>query len=75
MKFPLILQHVKTDAQHKIRLDLALPLEMGNDVTVHIYPSKQSISGDNLVMAKLLEETAFARNVLSNPAEDVWNDL
>jgi len=28
-----------------------------------------------LEMAKLQETTGFARDVLANPAEDVWNDL
>ena len=29
----------------------------------------------SIVMAKLQDETGFAKEILDNPAKDVWNDL
>lgn len=30
---------------------------------------------ENKALARLQEHTGFAREVLANPAEDIWNDL
>ncbi len=71
---PLLRQHIKADQNRMIHIQL--PEDMANDVDILIVPSnKEQLPKDSLVMAKLFEETAFARNVLDNPDEDCWNEL
>lgn len=69
-------QRIKADASHTIHI--TLPPEMGDDVEIIILPigaKATSIPTESLEMAKLMDETGFARNVLNSPEEDCWNEL
>jgi hypothetical protein len=72
----ILRQQLKADANHMIHL--ALPTEMGDEVEVIVFPrSTSKLEGrqESLTMAQLMDESGFAKNVLSNPEEDCWNDL
>lgn len=43
--------------------------------TAPAFAALQAPNSEDLAMMKLFEETAFARDVLSHPDEDCWNDL
>jgi len=48
------------------------------DVDVIIYPgspNKVTAEQENLEMAKLMDESGFAKNILNSAEEDCWNDL
>lgn len=69
-------QHLKTDANHMIHL--ALPREMGDEVEVIVFPRaslKDETPQESLLMAQLMDESGFAKNILNNAEEDCWNDL
>lgn len=69
-------QQLKADANHTIHL--VLPPEMGDEVEVIVFPrtsSKEGMPQESLAMARLMDESGFAKNVLNNPEEDCWNDL
>ncbi|MDD2741898.1 MAG: hypothetical protein PHV02_06475 [Rhodocyclaceae bacterium] len=68
-------QRAKADANHTIHV--TLPPEMGDNVEIIILPIaiNKPNTGDGFDSAKVFEETGFARNILSHPDEDCWNDL
>lgn len=69
-------QQLTADANHTIHV--TLPPEMGNEVEVFIFPRgsvQQQMPLESLAMAKLMDESGFAKNVLNSPEEDCWNDL
>lgn len=69
-------QQLKADASHTIHL--VLPPEMGDEVEVIVFQRASSKNGtlqESLAMARLMDESGFARNVLNSPEEDCWNDL
>ncbi|MDS4022598.1 MAG: hypothetical protein RKR03_19140 [Candidatus Competibacter sp.] len=47
----------------------------GSRVRVWVFDEDETPPNDTLELACLQEATWFARAVLANPAEDVWNDL
>lgn len=64
------------DASHTIHL--ALPPEMGDVVDVIVFfrsSLESSEQRESLVMAQLMDESGFARNILNSVEEDCWNDL
>lgn len=72
----ILRQQLKADASHTIHL--VLPPEMGDEVEVIVIPrasSKNETPQESLAMARLMDESGFARNVLNSPEEDCWNDL
>lgn len=76
MNTTAIRQRITADANHTIHF--TLPPEMGRDVEIIIFPSPvnpSSMPPESLEMARIMDETGFAKNVLNSPAEDIWNDL
>lgn len=57
----------------QVALRIAKPA--GSRVRVWIVDDDEALPDDALELARLREQTGFARQVLANPAEDVWNDL
>lgn len=68
-------QQVKADANHTIHV--LIPLEMGDEVEIFVFPrgAAKEMPQESLAMARLMDESGFAKNVLSSPEEDCWNDL
>lgn len=57
----------------QVALRIAKPA--GSRVRVWIVDDDEALPDDPLELARLQEQTGFARQVLANPAEEVWNDL
>ena len=71
-----IRQRITADANHTIHF--TLPPEMGREVEIIIFPGPMNtatMSAESMEMARVMDETGFAKNVLGNAQEDVWNDL
>lgn len=69
-------QQLTADANHTIHL--VLPPEMGDEVEVIVFrrsSPKLAIQQESLAMARLMDESGFARNILDSAEEDCWNDL
>ena len=69
-------QIVTADADHTIHVKL--PPEISNRVEVIVMSAANNsieMTDDGLVQARLMDETGFAKDVLSNPEEDCWNAL
>jgi len=56
-------------------LILYLPEFGGTDVEIIVLPRSAAISSETRAEMRLQEQSGFARRVLADPAEDVWNDL
>ena len=72
----ILRKHLTADASHTIHL--VLPLEMGDEVDVIVIPrssSKEAEQQESQVMAQLMDESGFAKNILNSVEEDCWNDL
>ena len=69
-------QHFKADVNRMIHL--SLPPEMGDEVEVIVLPRK-SLNGEmpqeSLLMAQMIDDSGFAKNILNSAEEDCWNDL
>lgn len=57
----------------KVWIDV--PDSFGEEVEVIILPVKDRDSDFSYEMMKHQQETGFAKKVLSNEKEDVWNDI
>ncbi len=69
-------KQLTADANHTIHF--VLPPEMGNEVDVLIFPrlsTKLTDQQESLAMARLMDASGFANNVLNSAEEDCWNDL
>jgi len=67
-------KQLTADASHTIHL--VLPPEMGDEVEVIVYQSsKLSGQHESLAMARLIDESGFAKNILNSIEEDCWNEL
>jgi len=69
-------KQLTADANHTIHI--VLPAEMGDEVEVVIFPrssSKAAALEESSALAKLMDESGFAKNVLNSAEEDCWNDL
>lgn len=69
-------KQLTADANHTIHI--VLPAEMGDEVEVVIFPrsaSKAAALEESSAMAKLMDESGFAKNILNSSEEDCWNDL
>jgi len=64
-------EHVAPDGA----LTLYLPEFGGADVEVIVLPRGAAIAPETLAAMRLQEQSGFARRVLADPAEDVWNDV
>lgn len=56
-------------------LTLSVPEFSGADVEVIILPRTARIPPETLAEMRLQEQSGFSRQVLADPAEDIWNDL
>ncbi len=68
--------HLTADASHTIHF--VLPPEMGNEVDVIVFPrltSKSTEQQESQVLAQLMDESGFEKNILNSAEEDCWNDL
>lgn len=69
-------QFVTADSSHTIHVKLPPEISGRVEVIILTPADRQSdISEESLVQAKLMDESGFAKNVLSNPEEDCWNVL
>lgn len=69
-------KQLTADASHTIHL--VLPPEMGDEVEVIVFPrssSELAMQQESMAMARLVDESGFARNILGSAEEDCWNDL
>lgn len=69
-------KQLTADASHTIHL--VLPPEMGDEVEVVVFSrssSKLAMQQESSAMARLMDESGFAKNVLNSVEEDCWNDL
>lgn len=57
------------------RVALQIPRPAGSRVRVIVQELPENPPSEAMALADLQSQTGFARDVLSNPAEDVWNDL
>ena len=64
-------EHVACDGS----LTLYLPEFSGADVEIIVLQHDTVISSESHTVMQLQEQSGFALKVLSQPAEDVWNDL
>lgn len=47
----------------------------GMQVRIIVLEESDAILDEAMALARLQEQSGFVRQVLSDPAEDVWNDL
>ncbi len=76
MKSNVFRQRVTADTNHTIHV--TLPPEMGEEVEIIVVPSAgraASMPPKSPAIARLMDETGFAKNVLDSPEEDCWNAL
>ena len=69
-------RQLTADASHTIHL--VLPPEMGDEVEIIVFTrssSKDAARQESMTMARLIDETGFAKNILNSSEEDCWNDL
>jgi hypothetical protein len=68
-------KQLTVDENHTIHL--VLPPEMGNEVEIIVFPkpSKLADKQESLAMAKMMDDSGFAKNILNSTEEDCWNDL
>ena len=54
-----------------------VPEEFGDKVEIIILPvrEEQKMTATSETLLKLQEQTGFAKHVLADEAEDIWNDL
>jgi hypothetical protein len=57
----------------QVALRVAKPA--GSRVRVWVIEEDEALLDETLELARWQEGSGFARQVLANPAEDVWNDL
>lgn len=56
--------------------NVPIPAEFGNRLEIIILPAAAAeIPAESLAVMQAFEQTGFAREVLADPAEDIWNDL
>lgn len=56
---------------------ISVPEEFGDTVEIIVLPVREArgISTDQEELMKLQEQTGFARTVLADKSEDVWNEV
>jgi hypothetical protein len=64
-------EHVAPDGT----LALYLPEFSGVDVEIIVFRRAAALTVESRSAMQLQEQSGFARQVLAEPAEDVWNDL
>jgi len=64
------------DEKHQVHIDV--PFEMGDEVEVIVIPCLKrdnSMSDESFSMARMMDDSGFAREILNSTEEDCWNDL
>ena len=56
-------------------LTLSVPEFSGAEVEIIIFPRTAPMPPETFAEMRLQEQSGFARQVLADPAEDIWNDL
>ena len=78
MQTQMIREIVEIGQDHHIHLDIELREYFEQQVEVFVVPTKKSekntMSDESMAIMKMVDETGFVKNELSDPAEDVWND-
>ena len=56
---------------------VSVPAEFGDTVEIIVLPVQEArgVSTDQKELMKLQEQTGFARTVLADKSEDVWNEV
>jgi len=67
-------QHVVTVSEGG-RVALRVPQPVGTRVRVIVLDESDAVPDEAMALARGQEQSGFARQVLADPAEDVWNDL
>jgi predicted amino acid dehydrogenase len=57
------------------QIALQVPRPVGARVRVIVLEGSDAAIDETMALVRLQEASGFARQVLANPAEDVWNDL
>ena len=75
MALPVLKKTLKVDKNHQ--LHIGIPVEMGEEVEIIVFPSTgvKNKPSDNIDMARVFDESGFAKNILNSTEEDCWNDL
>lgn len=60
---------------HKLHINI--PEEMGDKVDVIVFPSVKIKNNkqESINMARIFDESGFAKTILNSKEEDCWNDL
>lgn len=75
MTHPVLKDTLHVDESHQ--LHITIPAEMGSKVDVIVFPSvtpEKNVS-DSIDMARIFDESGFAKDILNSTEEDCWNDL
>ena len=70
---PITEQTLTVGEDGLITIQVARPV--GSQVRVIVLENSGNREADTISFAEMQSNTGFALKVLSNPAEDVWNDL
>lgn len=57
------------------RIALQISRPVGAQVRVIVLEESDPVLDEAMALARWQEQSGFARQVLADPAEDVWNDL
>lgn len=57
------------------KVDLRVSQPPGSRIRVIVLDETSAETSEALLLARLQDSTGFAREVLADPAEDIWNDL
>lgn len=57
------------------KVDLQVAQTPGSRSRIIVLDEASFENSEALVLARLQDSTCFAREVLADPAEDIWNDL
>tara|TARA_Y100000590_G_C15161671_1_gene803804 strand:+ start:264 stop:479 length:216 start_codon:yes stop_codon:yes gene_type:complete len=52
-----------------------VPRPVGTRIRVVVLEHSKNLKEETLTITKFQADTGFARNVLGNPSEDVWNEI
>lgn len=75
MALSVLKETLHVDKNHQLHINI--PVEMGEEVEVIVFSSTgvKNTTSDNIDMARVFDESGFAKNILSSIEEDCWNDL
>ena len=77
MQTQMLKERVTVDQDHHLHLDIKIPEGFPQQVDVLIVPvqnEEDEFEGSSHELANLQMQSNFVKEVLSDPAEDVWNE-